>query len=129
MAAKNDPKTSGRFAYGRLERVIHEKARLSIMASLASHRDGLLFADLKELCALTDGNLSRHLSVLERSKMIESLKQQDQSRPQTLCRITASGRNRYLAYLSTLERVIQDATKETKDERTGLPRVLRPSQA
>ena len=49
----------GRFAYGGLERVIHEKARLSILASLASHADGLLFNDLKALCALTDGNLSR----------------------------------------------------------------------
>jgi DNA-binding transcriptional ArsR family regulator len=126
---KSNSSDEGRFAYDGLDRVIHERARLSILTSLVTNPKGLTFNDLKQLCSLTDGNLSRHLSVLERSKMIESLKQQDQSRPQTLCRITASGRNRYLAYLSTLERVIQDATKETKDERTGLPRVLRPSQA
>jgi hypothetical protein len=47
-------KHSGRFAYEGLERVIHEKARLGIMTSLVAHADGLLFGDLKQLCALTD---------------------------------------------------------------------------
>ncbi len=46
-------KTTGRFAYDGLERVIHEKARLSIMSSLATHPEGLLFNDLKSLCTLT----------------------------------------------------------------------------
>ena len=119
----------GRFAYEGLDRVIHERARLSILTSLLTNPKGVTFNDLKRLCSLTDGNLSRHLSVLEGSKMVEILKQQDQNRPQTLCRITASGRNRYLAYLSTLERVIQDATKETKDEIPGLARRLKPSEA
>ena len=56
----------GRFAYEGLDRVIHEKARLSIVTSLATHPGGLIFNDLKDLCALTDGNLSRHLHILER---------------------------------------------------------------
>ncbi|MBV8834246.1 MAG: transcriptional regulator [Acidobacteriaceae bacterium] len=119
----------GRFAYKGLDRVIHERARLSVLTSLVTNPKGLTFNDLKQLCSLTDGNLSRHLSVLERSKMIEIVKQQEQNRPQTLCRITASGRNRYLTYLSTLERVIQDATDETKDEAGVLPSRLKPSQA
>jgi len=126
---KNKSSTEGRFAYEGLDRVIHERARLSILTSLVTNSKGLTFNDLKQLCSLTDGNLSRHLSVLEGSKMVEILKQQDQNRPQTLCRITASGRNRYLAYLSTLELVIQDATKETKDEIPGLARRLKPSEA
>jgi len=126
---KSKYSNEGRFAYDGLDRVIHERARLSILTSLVTSPKGLTFNDLKQLCSLTDGNLSRHLSVLERSKMIEILKQQDENRPQTLCRITASGRNRYVAYLSTLERVIQDATNEIKDEPAGLRRGLRPSQA
>ena len=56
-----------------LERVIHEKARLGIMTSLATHPKGLLFSDLKELCALTDGNLSRHLQVLHESGLRRGL--------------------------------------------------------
>ena len=55
---------SGRFAYDGLERVLHEKARLGIMTSLVTRPEGLLFSELKRLCALTDGNLSRHLDVL-----------------------------------------------------------------
>ena len=61
----------GRFAYEGLDRVIHERARLSILTSLVTHPKGLTFGDLKQLCALTDGNLSRHLSVLEKGKMVE----------------------------------------------------------
>ena len=58
---KKDP--SGQFAYEGLDRVIHERARLAILSSLASHDAGLSFNDLKDLCALTDGNLSRQLQV------------------------------------------------------------------
>jgi hypothetical protein len=61
--------------------------------------------------------------------MVEIVKQLDQNRPQTLCRITSAGRNRYLSYLSTLERVIQDATKETKDETAGVGRGLKTAKA
>ncbi len=126
---KSKSSTQGRFAYEGLDRTIHERARLSILTSLVTNPKGVTFNDLKQLCSLTDGNLSRHLSVLEESNMVEILKQQDQNRPQTLCRITPAGRNRYLTYLSTLERVIQDATKETKQEKAGLDRGLNPSQA
>jgi DNA-binding transcriptional ArsR family regulator len=125
----NKSSKEGRFAYDGLDRVIHERARLSILTSLVTNPKGLTFNDLKLMCSLTDGNLSRHLSVLEQSEMVEILKQQDQNRPQTLCRISSSGRNRYLTYLSTLERVIQDATKESRDEMAALTRRLKPSEA
>ena len=108
--------TEGRFAYEGLDRVIHERARLSILTSLVTSPKGLTFVDLKQLCALTDGNLSRHLSVLEGAKMVEILKGHDRNRPQTICRITPSGRKRYLEYLATLEQVVRDAAKVTKDE-------------
>ena len=39
------------FAYAGLERVIHEKARLGILASLATHAKPLAFSELKQLCA------------------------------------------------------------------------------
>jgi DNA-binding MarR family transcriptional regulator len=108
--------SEGRFAYEGLDRVIHERARLSVLTSLITHPKGLAFVDLKELCALTDGNLSRHLSVLERAKMVEIAKGHDRNRPQTVCRITSSGRKRYLEYLSTLEQVVRDASKGSREE-------------
>jgi DNA-binding MarR family transcriptional regulator len=122
--------TEGRFAYEGLDRVIHERARLSVLTSLLTNPKGLTFGDLKQLCALTDGNLSRHLSVLEKAKMVEILKGHDRNRPQTICRITANGRKRYLEYLSTLEQVVNDAARGTKDEATSTSiRGLTPSRA
>ena len=110
------PSNEGRFAYEGLDRVIHERARLSVLTSLATHPKGLLFTDLKQLCALTDGNLSRHLDVLESEKMVAIIKGHDKNRPQTLCRITPSGRKRFLEYLSTLEQVVRDAAAVNKHQ-------------
>src|SRR5689334_13013895 len=72
----------GRFAYEGLDRLLHERARLSILTSLASHPDGLVFNDLKMLCALTDGNLSRQLQLLAEAGLIEVWKGQRNRRPQ-----------------------------------------------
>ena len=96
------------FAYDALDSVIHERARLSVLTSLVTHPKGLAFADLKSMCALTDGNLSRHLQVLRAAKLIEITKDVDGNRPHTFCRITANGRKRYLEYLAVLEQVIRD---------------------
>jgi DNA-binding MarR family transcriptional regulator len=115
------PSTEGRFAYEGLDRVIHERARLSVLTSLATNPKGLTFGDLKQLCALTDGNLSRHLAVLEKAKMVEIKKGHDHNRPQTICRITASGNKRFLEYLSTLEQVVRDAAKVNAKESKDTP--------
>jgi len=129
MKAKAPPR-EGRFAYEGLDRVIHERARLSVLTSLITNPKGLTFGDLKQLCGLTDGNLSRHLQVLEKEDMVHMVKDHDRNRPQTTCRITASGRKRYLEYLSTLEQVVRDAAKVTEDERPpSLIRGLTPTRA
>ena len=109
------------FAYEGLERVIHERARLGVLTSLISNPKGLSFNDLKQLCGLTDGNLSRHLQVLEKEDIVEIVKGHDKNRPQTFCRITTSGRKRFLQYLATLEDVIRDAatiSKENSERKT-----------
>lgn len=106
----------GRFAYEGLPRVLHEKARLGIMTSLATHPGGLLFTDLKELCSLTDGNLNRHLKVLQEERLIEVRKDESPKRPQTVCRITAEGRKRFLQYVAELERVVSDAAAAAQAE-------------
>lgn len=108
---------SGRFAYERLERAIHEKARLGIMTSLASNPRGLLFNDLKELCSLTDGNLSRHLQVLQDENLVEVWKGYHKRRPQTLVRLTDDGRRRFADYIAQLEQVVADALAAARDPR------------
>lgn len=117
--AISKPRDASRFAYDGLDRVIHERARLSVLTSLVSHAKGLPFAKLKELCALTDGNLNRHLSVLEEAKLIAISKGIEQNRPQTLCRITPLGRKRYVEYLAVLEQVIVDASAAVGTEGLG----------
>ena len=101
--------SEGRFAYGGLDRVIHERARLSVLTSLITNPKGLTFNDLKQLCSLTDGNLSRHLDVLREAGLVEVWKGFENRRPQTLCRLSTDGRQRFLAYLEQLEQVIRDA--------------------
>ena len=76
---------------------------------LLSRADGILFTDLKEMCSLTDGNLSRHVSVLQESELVEVWKGHEGRRPQTLIRLTTTGRAQFLSYLTELEQVIHDA--------------------
>lgn len=104
----------GRFAYEGLDRVIHEKARLSIVTSLATHPAGLIFNDLKDLCALTDGNLSRHLQILSEAGVIQIWKGFKDNRPQTLCILTELGRKRFIEYVTVLENIVTDAVSAEK---------------
>jgi len=101
--------SAGRFAYAGLDRVIHEKARLGILTSLVTQPDGILFTELKEMCALTDGNLNRHLKVLQEAGLVEVWKGHHRQRPQTLCRLTPAGKHRFVDYLAVLEQVVADA--------------------
>jgi DNA-binding transcriptional ArsR family regulator len=120
----------GRFAYEGLDRVIHERARLSILTSLMTNPKGVTFNGLKELCSLTDGNLSRHLRVLKMAKIVDIAKGYESNRPTTICRITPAGRKRYLEYLTTLEQVVRDAAKGTRAEpASSILRGLSPSGA
>jgi DNA-binding transcriptional ArsR family regulator len=108
-----------RFAYDGLNRVIHERARLSMLTSLMTHSKGLAFGELKSLCGLTDGNLNRHLLVLEEARLVSVTKTMEGTRPQTRCRMTALGRRRYLEYLSVLEQVIIDGAGAADEEGTA----------
>jgi DNA-binding MarR family transcriptional regulator len=99
------------------------------MTSLVSHTEGLLFGDLKRLTLLTDGNLSRHLDVLRDAGLIEIWKGYDKKRPQTLCRITRLGRQKFSEYLQELEQVIKDAReKETGEEKNAGRSPKRPGE-
>jgi DNA-binding MarR family transcriptional regulator len=128
MTDKTTPE--GRYAYDGLDRVLHEKARLGIVTSLAARPDGLLFTDLKNLCHLTDGNLSRHLTVLQEAGIVDIHKGFKGRRPQTLTRLTDSGRRRYLEYIAVLEAVLADAVeaaKSVKKVRRVLPEGFSPA--
>jgi DNA-binding transcriptional ArsR family regulator len=125
---KREPETDveqGRFAYEGLDRALHEKARLGILTSLVAHPDGLKFGELRSLCALTDGNLSRHLDVLKEAGLVDLWKGFEGRRPQTIVRLTTDGRKRFLSYLGELERVVRDALPKA-EKSTGRPKALPP---
>lgn len=105
----SNPTDPGRFAFDGLDRVLHEKARLGLLASLLAHRDGLAFNQLRDLCALTDGNLSRHLTTLQEAGLVDVTKGTEKNRPRTTVRLTAAGRRRFLDYLAVLEGIVSGA--------------------
>ena len=100
----------GRFAYEGLDRLMHEKARLGIMTSLYIKKEGHNFNELKRLCSLTDGNLSRHISILKDAGLVKVVKSYENNKPVTCCELTSEGRARFIEYLSELEHVIRDVS-------------------
>jgi len=101
------------FAFAGLDRLFHERARLGIVTSLAGSAEGLAFSELKRLCGLTDGNLSRHLAALEEADYVALSKDQGEGRPVTLCRLTRLGRERFISYLGVLEEALKEGTRAT----------------
>jgi DNA-binding MarR family transcriptional regulator len=127
---KTKESKSAPFAFEGLDRVIHERARLSVLTSLMTHPEGLSFVELKQLCALTDGNLARHLQVLEEDKMIHITKEEDRGRVQTTVRVSPSGRKRYIEYLTLLEQIVREATSAVHaDEEDLFRRKISPITA
>jgi len=122
-------KPAAQFAYEGLDRVIHERARLSVLTSLMTHPAGCSFVELKQMCALTDGNLARHLQVLEEEGMVRVTKDGDSGRAQTTVRMTAAGKKRYFEYLEALEQVIRDAAAVKQSADSPMQRNLNPAKA
>ncbi|HEV7178922.1 MAG TPA: transcriptional regulator [Candidatus Baltobacteraceae bacterium] len=91
-----------------LDRVFHERGRLAICSTLVAHPGGISFTQLQEACELTDGNLNRHLHALGEEQIVETERRTGKGRPQTVVRITAAGRDRFLAYIDTLEKIVRD---------------------
>jgi len=117
---------SAPFAFSGLDRLFHERARLGIVTSLAGQPEGLSFGELKRLCGLTDGNLNRHLSALEEPGYVQVRKDHSGKRPLTICRLTASGRAAFLAYLNALESALREGTHAAS---RGSPTTLRARPA
>ena len=100
---------SGRYAYDGLDRTLHEKGRLGILTALVTRPEGIPFTELGRLCALTEGNLSRHLDRLASDGLVDIHKGYDRRRPLTLCKLTLLGKQRFRDYLKQLEQVLRDA--------------------
>ena len=98
-----------------LDEVVHQRTRLGILAVL-TEAGRAQFGFLKSTLSLTDGNLSRHLQVLQEAGVVEVTKSFSRNRPQTLCRITPEGRRRFLDYLAVLDQVVREAAAAAKTQ-------------
>ena len=74
-----------------IDRIIHEPARLMIVALLAAVEEAD-FQYLQLATRLTQGNLSTHLSKLAEAEYVELEKTFRGKYPLTICRLTARGK-------------------------------------
>jgi DNA-binding MarR family transcriptional regulator len=88
-----------------LDDVIHQKNRLGILAVLAE-ADYVEFGYLKEVLGLTDGNLSRHLSVLEEQALVAIKKSFEGRKPKTVVMATRRGRKALTEHLRAMQELI-----------------------
>jgi DNA-binding transcriptional ArsR family regulator len=81
----------------RLDRIIHEPARLMIMTVLYAV-DEADFLYLQRECGLTQGNLSSHLAKLENAGYVLIEKMFKGKYPLTVCSLTLAGKSAFEAY-------------------------------
>lgn len=91
-----------------LDRVIHEPARLRLVALLSGVKEADFLWLLNE-SGLTKGNLSSHLAKLEQAGYVEVEKTFRGKIPLTLLRLTRSGRSAFTAYKRGLNALLGDA--------------------
>ena len=88
-----------------LDRLIHERVRLAIVSALAVN-ESLAFNELKDMLALTDGNLSVHARKLEDAGYVQCTKKFEGRVPRTEFRLTDDGRAALGRYLDHMEAII-----------------------
>ena len=94
--------------------IVHQKSRLSILAALNASGTSD-FKSLKQITALTDGNLSRHLEVLENAGLVTIAKGFVGKRPKTSVTITDEGLRAFeyeVAIMSTLVKDVRETNRK-----------------
>jgi DNA-binding MarR family transcriptional regulator len=92
-----------------IDRIIHEPARLMILALLYVVESGD-FTFLMRQTGLTWGNLSSHMSKLEAAGYIEVEKTFKGKKPHTMLRLTDEGRAAFQEYVQSMKQVFDDLT-------------------
>lgn len=90
-----------------LDRLVHEPARLMVMAYLFVTQ-GADFVFLANQTGLTLGNLSSHVTKLEEAGYVEVEKSFRGKRPHTQLRLTERGRAAFVDYRERIERTLGD---------------------
>lgn len=94
-----------------LDRVIHEKGRLAIMAMLAATPE-LSFTELRDMLDMTDGNLTTHIRTLQEAGYVAVVKSYHNNRPLTTYTLTPAGRKAFTEYVSLLDRIVRQTKQK-----------------
>lgn len=92
--------------FSQIDKIIHEKGRLSIMTLLAG-RTEWSFADLKAELNMSDGNLITHLRTLGTAGYVAEDRGDSGTRPRTTYKLTKAGRKAFENYLDVLEAIVR----------------------
>ena len=98
-----------------LNKIFDSRIRLGIMSSLLVN-EKMNFNELKELIAVTDGNLASHLKTLEDSGYIKVQKGFIGRKTNTSYSVTKAGEKAFKQHLDALDRV-----EEVKNWKSGKP--------
>ncbi len=98
-----------------IDTIIHQPARLKIMASLMTLEPGeqVDFVYLRKILKLTDGNLGAHLLKLEQARYIKVEKTFVARKPRSFISITTKGRSAFESHVTALEEIVH-GRKKTK---------------
>ncbi len=87
--------------------LLHQAVRSKLLSLLISN-DEMPFKALKEALNVTDGNLSSHLSKLEKEEYILIEKMFEGKRPKTVVHITQKGKDAFALYIEALKKFIEE---------------------
>lgn len=88
-----------------LDRVLHEPARLSLVACLSIVEEAD-FVFLQSQTGMSGGNLSSHVKKLEGAGYISIRKEFRDSKPRTSMKLTAKGRKAFNSYLKSMKAML-----------------------
>ena len=96
-----------------IDTIIHQPARLKIMASLITLEPGeqVDFVYLRKILKLTDGNLGAHLLKLEQARYIKVEKTFVARKPRSFISITTKGRSAFEGHVTALEEIVHSKKK------------------
>jgi DNA-binding MarR family transcriptional regulator len=103
----------------RLDDDVHQRVRLGILANLAGVAR-VDFTYLRDELGVTDGNLGRHLEVLEDAGFVAMTRSTGPGRPRTWIKITKAGRDALRREVEALRQILA-STADTADTRSSRP--------
>ena len=96
-----------RYDHRELDRLVHSRIRLAVLAILASVEEAE-FTYLRDQVRTTDGNLATHLRKLEDAGYVEAEKRFRDRKPVTRYRMTDEGRAAFRTHVDRLAAMLED---------------------